>query len=49
MIETTGHIISSMGKTIPKTQVRLKLLETGIQLFVKNGYNGTEMISPGRF
>ena len=30
-----------MRKTIPKTDVRLKLLETGIQLFAKNGYNGT--------
>ncbi|MBU0971356.1 MAG: TetR/AcrR family transcriptional regulator [Proteobacteria bacterium] len=30
-----------MRKTIPKTQVRLKLLETGIQLFAMNGYNGT--------
>ena len=26
---------------IPKTQIRLKLLETGLRLFAQNGYNGT--------
>ncbi len=30
-----------MKKPIPKTQIRIKLLETGLRLFGENGYNGT--------
>jgi len=40
-IETTGHIFLVMKKIAPKTQTRIKLLQTGLRLFGENGYNGT--------
>ncbi len=41
IIETTGHIFILMEKITPKIQIRIKLLQTGLRLFGKNGYNGT--------
>ena len=40
-IETTGHIFTAMKQTGSKTEIRTKLLQTGLRLFGENGYNGT--------
>ncbi len=45
-IKTTGHMLHCMKKNImekklKRTEIRSKLLQTGLRLFTENGFNGT--------